>query len=102
VLTGIHVLAGVPSFHVFTVDYVLNNSPAAREGIQIGDEIEAANHVAAAKLTLDDLDKMFKRRGTLRLQISRGGKQLKKKLKLKPMIWFFLLSGLHGIASSLA
>jgi len=85
-MTGIHVLAGGPSFRDFTVNYVLKNSPAAREGIQVGDKIEVANHTLATQLTLEDLDKMFKRPGSLRLKISRNGKQSNRKLKLKPLI----------------
>jgi hypothetical protein len=85
-MTGIHVLAAGPSFHDFTIDYVLKNSPGAREGIQVGDKIEAVNYALSTQLTLDDLDKMFKRPGLLRLRISRNGKQLNRKLKLKPLI----------------
>jgi len=85
-MTGIHVLATGSSFHDFTVDYVLTNSPAARKDIRIGDRIESANHTPASKLTLDDLGKLFARAGSLRLTVSRNGRELKKKLKLKPMI----------------
>lgn len=85
-MTGIHVLATGSSFRDFTVDHILSESPAARSGIQVGDKIESANHRPASKLTLDDLDKLFRRRGSLRLTVSRNGKQLKKKLKLKPLI----------------
>jgi C-terminal processing protease CtpA/Prc len=85
-MTGIHVLATGSSFHDFTVDYVLTNSPAARTDIRVGDRIESANHTPTSQLTLDDLAKLFARPGSLRLTVSRSGRQLRKKLKLKPMI----------------
>jgi hypothetical protein len=85
-MPGIHVLATGASFHDFTVDYVLSNSPAAHGGIQVGDRIDSANHIPASQLTVDDFDKLFRRRGSLRLTISRNGRQLTTKLKLGPMM----------------
>lgn len=85
-MTGIHVLASDPSFHKFTVDFVLSESPAARCGIRVGDTIDSVNHMPASQLTVNDLYEMFKRQGSLRLTISRNGVRLKKKLKLKPLI----------------
>jgi hypothetical protein len=85
-MTGIHILAGGSSFHEFTIDQVLSVSPAERKGIRAGDRIELANDVPATQLTVDDLNNVFQRSGSLRLTISRNGKELKKKLKLKPLI----------------
>jgi Aspartyl protease/PDZ domain len=85
-MTGIHVLASDPSFHKFTVDFVLSESPAARCGIRVGDTIDSANHIPVSQLTVNDLYEMFKRQGSLRLTISRNGVRLKKKLKLKLLI----------------
>jgi Aspartyl protease len=85
-MTGMHVLATGPSFHDFTVDFVLSDSPAARRGIRVGDTIESANRIPASQLTVNDLYEMFQRQGSLYLTISRNGVRLKKKLKLKPLI----------------
>jgi hypothetical protein len=85
-MTGIHLLAKGSSFHDITVDYVLSDSPAAQRDIKVGDKIDSANHRPASNLTVSDLDELFRRRGTLRLTLSRNGKRLKKKLKLKPLI----------------
>jgi len=85
-MTGMHICASGPSFHDFTVDFVLKNSPAERRGIQVGDKIDSANRIPASRLTLDELYQMFMRKGSLRLTMSRNGVRKKEKLKLKPLI----------------
>jgi hypothetical protein len=85
-MSGIHVLASGPEFHDFTIDQVMPNSPAEKKGIRPGDKIESVNRAPASQLTVDDLEKLFRRRGCLRLKIRRDGKQLKAKLKLKALI----------------
>ncbi len=85
-MTGMLVLATGPSFHHFIVDQVVSSSPAAHVGVQAGDSIESVNHIPAAQFTKDDLVTLFRRPGSLRLTISRNGKEMKKQLKLKPMI----------------
>ena len=85
-MTGLHIFAAGPTYHDFTVDYIRSDSPAARSDIEVGDKIDSANHKPASNLSLDDLNQLFQRRGTLRLSISRNGTRLTKKLKLKPVI----------------
>ena len=85
-MTGFHILATGASFHTFTIDQVLTDSPAEHSGMKVGDAIETVNQLPASQLTVDDLDKLFRKPGSLSLTISRNGKKIKKKLELKPLI----------------
>ena len=85
-MTGFHLIATGPGFHVFTVDQVMPTTPAEKQGIHVGDQIDSVDGTSSAELTLDDLDRIFRRSGTLHLKVRRDGKVLKATLKLKPLI----------------
>lgn len=85
-MAGVHILASGSSFHEFKVDQVITGFPAERKGIVPGDIIQSANKIPASQLSIDALDKLFRKPGTLHLTIYRQGRQLKKRLRLKPVI----------------
>ncbi len=85
-MTGLHVLASGPEFHDLTIDQVMPNSPAQRNGIRVGDRIESVNRIPASQLTVDRLTTLSSASGVMHLTLRRDGKLLKSTLKLQPLI----------------
>jgi hypothetical protein len=86
--SGLFVTASGPNLTKFMIFDVVPLSPAAKAGIENGDEIRAINGVPSSFLKLQDL--MYKFRGKagkkISLLIVRNGEKLKKEFKLEDMI----------------
>lgn len=78
---------GRGNWGTYSVRKVLADSPAQAAGIEAGDIIQTVDGRPVADYALPDLYEYFKREGeTVRVTISRNGKTMEKKLRLKKAI----------------
>jgi membrane-associated protease RseP (regulator of RpoE activity) len=70
------------------VDYVRENSPGDKAGIKIGDQIVSINGYKRKKLTLNRVSELFYKNPykVLRIELKRGGKEFKVKIKNIPLV----------------
>ncbi len=86
-MTGIRLIAEGPDFRSFKVHRIIAASPAFKAGLQEGDLIVAINDQPTAKLTLEEVQQMFRLDGrSYRLSIKRGNKVFQTKIKLMRLI----------------
>lgn len=78
---------GRGKWHEISVRYVQEKSPGAKAGIETGDKVLSFDGIPAADLTLAQLERMVKENPrTVEIVIERDGKEMKKKIKLEPMV----------------
>jgi C-terminal processing protease CtpA/Prc len=85
-LSGLEIVAELPRFRTFVVNAVEENSPAAVAGIQEEDTIIAIDGQPTARLTLRELRHLFTQPGEHVLQIKRGIRIMKLRMRLKGQI----------------
>ena len=72
-MSGMSLRAYGADFRIFKIYQVLEDSPAARAGLRVGDVIEGIDDAPASRLTLDQILKMMKVEAReYRLKIKRG------------------------------
>lgn len=83
-LSGMDIIAAEGDYHKFMVDAVLDNSPAQRAGIRVGDIIEVINGHSAKNIKLNYVNSVLnsKEGKKVRLLIRRDKKLLRKKIEL--------------------
>jgi predicted aspartyl protease len=86
--SGLILIAGGENLSIFTVHEVLQNSPAADAGFQIGDELVFLNFIPTRYYGLGDINRKLqgKTGKVYRITFSRNGKKMKTKLKLRDLI----------------
>ncbi|MEM6298829.1 MAG: PDZ domain-containing protein [Bacteroidota bacterium] len=84
-MTGLEIVKPMAFLPYFEVSVVDADSPAARAGVQVGDQLVEVNNIRAKDLTMNKLSELFQSQAgrTLRITVARNGKYLKKKLVLK-------------------
>ena len=86
-MSGISLVAERPTFRVFRIERILENSPATDAGLRVGDSIVELDRRPVADLGLGKLRKMFKQPGRVYdLTVQRGGNAFNVKLKLRRLI----------------
>ncbi|GAB4420471.1 MAG: hypothetical protein OHK0039_34080 [Bacteroidia bacterium] len=83
-VSGIELLTMGENFENFVISYVRPNSPAARAGLQVNDEVLALNGLSVNGLEIDEVyGNLFKRSGrTVYLKIKRGNRVIKTRFEL--------------------
>ncbi len=83
-VSGLELLSLGRNFDVFIISYVRPNSPAARAGLQVNDELIGLNGLALDGLGIEEVYGSISRRvgKMLYLKVKRGDKVLKKKFRL--------------------
>ena len=87
-ISGIELYAHGQAFNEFLISYVRPNSPAARAGLQVNDEIISLNGFATENLNINSMyNGLEKRAGsTISVRIRRGEEIFKSKFKLESEI----------------
>lgn len=84
---GLTFRAELPDFNAFAVDWVMPGGPAAAAGLLPGDRLESLNGRPAGEYRLERLVAALSRPGdTVRLTISRAGKNQKVVLRLRSLL----------------
>jgi len=83
-LSGLELLSEGQDFSTFVISYVRPESPAAKVGIQVDDEIISLNGSSVNGLSIEDLyGGLSKRRGkVISIKIKRGDEVFRKKFRL--------------------
>ena len=85
-MSGMSLTSGV-DFKTFKVRTLIENSPATEAGLRIGDIITAIDGKSTAKLTLEEIRRMFRQeRRRYSLSIKRGESLFPLKLKTRRLI----------------
>lgn len=86
--SGLILAASGVNLNVFTVVDLIENSPAAKAGVEIGDEIKKINGVPTSIIHLSDLLKRLQGKSgkKIKLQIARKNTKLMKAFVLKELI----------------
>ena len=87
-MSGLWLGAEGQDYAIFRIDKVLQNSPASRAGLQVGDIITHVDGKAATELTLEQVRQLFIGQNSQirRLNIQRGDKSLQFQMKLERLI----------------
>lgn len=86
--SGLILAASGVNLNVFTVVDLIENSPAAEAGIQVGDEIKKVNGFPTTFMHLVDLSKRFQKKAgkKIRLVVKRGEQRLTTRFQLRELI----------------
>ena len=86
--SGLNLIAGGTNLNRFTVQSVIQNSPAAEADIRAGDRIVQLGITPTGFLGLADLMHYFQKKPgkKVRIVIQRNGKRLKKRFRLRDLI----------------
>lgn len=85
-MSGLRLISPPPKFERIVVNEVREDCPAAKAGMQRGDVITKIDGVPSSRYTLDQVKKMFRREGTVKLTVERSGKSIGLVLHLRPLI----------------
>jgi hypothetical protein len=86
-LSGLWLEAVGSQLNHYRIGAVTKNTPAARAGVKVGDEVKEIDNTAVSKLTLVQVRQALSQTNqTIRLGLARNIKQLTVSLKLKPLI----------------
>jgi PDZ domain len=86
-LSGLWLEAIGPQLNRYRVGAITKNTPAARAGVQVGDEIKKIDNTAVSKLNLVQVRQALSQANqTVNLELARDTKQWTVSLKLKPLI----------------
>lgn len=85
-MSGMRLISPPPNFDRLLVSEVLENSPAAKAGIQKGDVLTEFDGVVSSQYTLEQVKRMFRREGPMRLTLERNGQRREVVLELKRLI----------------
>jgi hypothetical protein len=85
-MSGLFLAAEAPAFTRITVVSVSPETPAARAGVQPGDEIVSVDGRRGPKLRLDDARTLLRAPGARQLEIRRSGKLLKMRLEVRRLV----------------
>jgi hypothetical protein len=86
-MSGMVLVAKGPSFDIFTVVFVIADSPAAEADIRIGDVITSIDGRPASDLTLSEIEDLFLALGRwYRLGVARGTLERKVKIQMRRLI----------------
>jgi len=86
-MTGMSVVSTPPDYHNARVQRVMDDSPAAGAGVQVGDEIEKVNGVAVSDLGIAKLRRMMKvENSDLQLELKRGAEPVKVTIRTRRLI----------------
>jgi hypothetical protein len=83
---GIAIRADAPGYHTFRVNELLEDSPAADAGLEVGDIITSIDGVAAAELTLTAINDMLEKPVARQLIVKRGDRTIPIALTPKRLI----------------
>ena len=86
--SGIQCVASGPNLNVFTVHYILPDSPADKAGVLVGDEILSINGRATKLLPLSGVNRMFRKKVGKRMKVKvlRGEEKLKLSFYLEELL----------------
>lgn len=87
-MSGMALVAEGPNFRQFVVDRLIEKSPAAQAGIQVGDRLVQFQNKPAAELTLDQIRQALRQHpgAEVHLEVERQGKKLPILLKTRRLI----------------
>lgn len=85
--SGIIIIAGGKNLNTFTVNQVIEGSPAYEAGVEVGDEIKKINWLPTGYLTMNDLSNiLMKKEGKrIKLKLKRNGKTIKVTFYLRDL-----------------
>jgi hypothetical protein len=85
--SGLILKAEGPDYKTFIVSDIVQDSPAARSDLRVGDNIVTINGIRASRYALWQIQDLLKRSGSeCRLAISRHGATTNKKMMLRSML----------------
>lgn len=82
-LSGLDIVAEPPRFRTFVVNSVAADSPAAAVGVQEEDTIVAVDGQPTERLTLKELRRLFTQPGERALNVRRGSKTIRLRMRLQ-------------------
>jgi len=86
-MSGISFRAYGNDFRTFRIYQVLEDSPAAKGGLRVGDVLLSVDDVPASRLTLEQIVQMLKVEGReYRLRMKRGSETISVTIKMRRMI----------------
>ena len=87
-MSGIDLIADGPSLQIIRINSVVENSHAARAGLQKGDVLKVINHQRIEDLGLQDASNILrlKNRKSITMVVERDGEKLKKKFRLERIL----------------
>ena len=86
-MSGLLLIAGGSDRKTLQVKHLIEDSPAGMAGLREGDVIAAVNGRPAAKLSLEQVRRMFKQEGqSYRLSINRGDERMQLRIRLRRLI----------------
>lgn len=86
-MSGATFSSEAPDFNIFKVREVMEGSPAAEAGLNVGDIVTAIDSKSITKLNSEQLRRMFRQnKQTYLLDIKRGEKTLRTKITLRRLI----------------
>lgn len=86
--SGIDVETPFPNLPIYSVSYVMKDSPAETAGIKVGDQVVSINGIGASNLTLEKIYKILSstRKKKIKLRILRDGIFMNIVIKTKKLI----------------
>lgn len=87
-MSGLELINPVPGVPVFTVNNVIENSPAWDAGIRVNDQLISINHRRHNDLSLNDLNLMLRQKDNKRINLVllRNGEEFKTTFYLKEVL----------------
>jgi Aspartyl protease/PDZ domain len=85
-LSGLSLQAEGDHFKTYRVGTVFAETPAAQEGLQIGDILSQINGKSAQQMTLSQIRQQLSQPQTVLVQIQRGSQLVPFRLKLQPLL----------------
>lgn len=86
-MSGLNLVSEAPDFRVVRVSRVLEDSPAAVLGLQVGDEIEQVDERPAGEIGVSTIREWFRHDGReFKLAVKRGEERLEMRLRTRRMI----------------
>ncbi len=87
-MSGLELINPGPGVPVFTVNNVIENSPAWDAGIRVNDQLISINHRRHNDLSLNDLNLMLRQKDNKRINLVllRNGEEFKTTFYLKEVL----------------
>lgn len=85
-MSGLFLRSEAPDFRAIQVMGVTPETPAARAGIHVDDEIVSIDGRKAPKLTLDGARELLRSPGVRRIEVRRSGKLMKVRLEARRLV----------------